>query len=102
MDNEVFLTRQDTYEVSNWYEKYSEIKNEVIDSLIAARKEQAAFEEEERKALAAKAEEEEKKVRKAFQMWAFKTDDSILPKVCLLYTSPSPRDRTRSRMPSSA
>ena len=26
-------------------------------------------------------------------------DDSIL---CLLYTSPSPRDRTRSRMPSSA
>ena len=27
-------------------------------------------------------------------------NDSILP--CLLYTSPSPRDRTRSRMPSSA
>ena len=25
-----------------------------------------------------------------------------LPKFCLLYTSPSPRDRTRSRMPSSA
>ena len=24
------------------------------------------------------------------------------PKICLLYTSPSPRDRTRSRMPSSA
>ena len=24
------------------------------------------------------------------------------PKPCLLYTSPSPRDRTRSRMPSSA
>ena len=24
------------------------------------------------------------------------------PKTCLLYTSPSPRDRTRSRMPSSA
>ena len=24
------------------------------------------------------------------------------PKYCLLYTSPSPRDRTRSRMPSSA
>ena len=27
---------------------------------------------------------------------------SVLPKTCLLYTSPSPRDRTRSRMPSSA
>ena len=25
-----------------------------------------------------------------------------LEKICLLYTSPSPRDRTRSRMPSSA
>ena len=25
-----------------------------------------------------------------------------LPEFCLLYTSPSPRDRTRSRMPSSA
>ena len=26
----------------------------------------------------------------------------IRPRHCLLYTSPSPRDRTRSRMPSSA
>ena len=26
----------------------------------------------------------------------------VHPKDCLLYTSPSPRDRTRSRMPSSA
>ena len=28
--------------------------------------------------------------------------NQLLPKNCLLYTSPSPRDRTRSRMPSSA
>ena len=28
--------------------------------------------------------------------------DMALPELCLLYTSPSPRDRTRSRMPSSA
>ena len=27
---------------------------------------------------------------------------SIVLSICLLYTSPSPRDRTRSRMPSSA
>ena len=27
---------------------------------------------------------------------------SLMRWVCLLYTSPSPRDRTRSRMPSSA
>ena len=26
----------------------------------------------------------------------------VMAKLCLLYTSPSPRDRTRSRMPSSA
>ena len=32
------------------------------------------------------------------------SDDLVLPQYldCLLYTSPSPRDRTRSRMPSSA
>ena len=28
--------------------------------------------------------------------------DPNTPNTCLLYTSPSPRDRTRSRMPSSA
>ncbi len=32
----------------------------------------------------------------------FKELDNILFYPCLLYTSPSPRDRTRSRMPSSA
>ena len=31
-----------------------------------------------------------------------KRNKIIHKKVCLLYTSPSPRDRTRSRMPSSA
>ena len=30
------------------------------------------------------------------------TTSGILSEYCLLYTSPSPRDRTRSRMPSSA
>ena len=30
------------------------------------------------------------------------TPDELQAKICLLYTSPSPRDRTRSRMPSSA
>ena len=29
-------------------------------------------------------------------------DDQADKSICLLYTSPSPRDRTRSRMPSSA
>ena len=32
----------------------------------------------------------------------FSFDLEDVPTVCLLYTSPSPRDRTRSRMPSSA
>ena len=30
------------------------------------------------------------------------SDITYEPYICLLYTSPSPRDRTRSRMPSSA
>ena len=35
---------------------------------------------------------------------SYDNDDTLIDKlnVCLLYTSPSPRDRTRSRMPSSA
>ena len=32
----------------------------------------------------------------------FWKDENDNPATCLLYTSPSPRDRTRSRMPSSA
>ena len=35
-------------------------------------------------------------------MVQFKNVFTGLEKSCLLYTSPSPRDRTRSRMPSSA
>jgi hypothetical protein len=34
--------------------------------------------------------------------FAPKPNKEIQPLRCLLYTSPSPRDRTRSRMPSSA
>ena len=33
---------------------------------------------------------------------SFNTFSALLRTACLLYTSPSPRDRTRSRMPSSA
>ena len=33
---------------------------------------------------------------------AWKDEDGDWYETCLLYTSPSPRDRTRSRMPSSA
>ena len=36
------------------------------------------------------------------QGFADPTKAPVVRKVCLLYTSPSPRDRTRSRMPSSA
>ena len=38
-----------------------------------------------------------------YQMKVRESDSKRVPmKGCLLYTSPSPRDRTRSRMPSSA
>ena len=36
-------------------------------------------------------------------VWGKESDEiKNIPSSCLLYTSPSPRDRTRSRMPSSA
>ena len=35
-------------------------------------------------------------------VWPDDSGSFDLHEVCLLYTSPSPRDRTRSRMPSSA
>ena len=39
-----------------------------------------------------------------FAVTAYNTSgiESVYSNICLLYTSPSPRDRTRSRMPSSA
>ena len=35
-------------------------------------------------------------------LWGFISNFFATHTTCLLYTSPSPRDRTRSRMPSSA
>ena len=46
--------------------------------------------------------------KKAFEAWAFSSKEERLKylealyNVCLLYTSPSPRDLSTSRMPSSA
>ena len=42
----------------------------------------------------------EKKANSFQKTVSYLTEESII--TCLLYTSPSPRDRTRSRMPSSA
>ena len=42
-------------------------------------------------------------ITSCFALWGFANDiTNPMVKACLLYTSPSPRDRTRSRMPSSA
>ena len=38
----------------------------------------------------------------AINVGAYPSNTILPPNTCLLYTSPSPRDRTRSRMPSSA
>jgi len=40
--------------------------------------------------------------RRIFSRHKLISEDSTYYQICLLYTSPSPRDRTRSRMPSSA
>ena len=37
-----------------------------------------------------------------FNRWSYAGHWDRIMEACLLYTSPSPRDRTRSRMPSSA
>ena len=53
----------------------------------------------------AKAKAEADRIRivsEALREAAVKNNLPIVYKDCLLYTSPSPRDRTRSRMPSSA
>ena len=42
------------------------------------------------------------KILKNLKIYQDVYEQSSNPKNCLLYTSPSPRDRTRSRMPSSA
>ena len=48
----------------------------------------------------------EKKIRTTKKIYfsEFEVEERFSPllQICLLYTSPSPRDRTRSRMPSSA
>ena len=41
-------------------------------------------------------------VKRAIPGGVVKKGDVVKAVVCLLYTSPSPRDRTRARMPSSA
>ena len=48
--------------------------------------------------------EKERRLGKGLAAIISQTDEVISEEVrsCLLYTSPSPRDRTRSRMPSSA
>ena len=41
-------------------------------------------------------------IKKKFSIDKIGHAGTLDPMACLLYTSPSPRDRTRSRMPSSA
>ena len=54
-------------------------------------------------------DEEREAMRRYVAVWSknsvlipFKNEEGKMSYICLLYTSPSPRDRTRSRMPSSA
>ena len=64
-----------------------------LDAQIAALRGNAADEESDMRAITAHASE---LAELAVE------EDEILRSCCLLYTSPSPRDRQKSRMPSSA
>ena len=79
--------------------------NESIDSVVKLTKDCFTM-NKERKRLTSLVEQE----ALAIAVSEYKSDRKFLvlsksewhPGICLLYTSPSPRDRTRSRMPSSA
>ena len=43
-----------------------------------------------------------RRAKSGARFWRPSREESHVRELCLLYTSPSPRDRTRSRMPSSA
>ena len=49
-----------------------------------------------------KGKAKEKKTQVTMEMASLRQDDVTQDMACLLYTSPSPRDRQKSRMPSSA
>ena len=57
--------------------------------------------ERERKLLECQAKEMQSRLDEA-ESNALKGGKKAMNKICLLYTSPSPRDRQKSRMPSSA
>ena len=50
----------------------------------------------------ANAEKKFKEAKEAYEVLSDNSKKETYDRFCLLYTSPSPRDRTRSRMPSSA
>ena len=62
---------------------------------------QKAMEEEANRRIAEQIDPEEEERLKNTRIADVVETEHLVP-VCLLYTSPSPRDRTRSRMPSSA
>jgi len=52
--------------------------------------------------LASASEDRDPNLEGVIQLWRVSDGSLVRTLTCLLYTSPSPRDRTRSRMPSSA
>ena len=72
-----------------------EERNRIVRACIAGNKERLAIDDA---ALAVKVGVTKKTIQNKYH----RPETYSLDEICLLYTSPSPRDRTRSRMPSSA
>ena len=82
-------------------DKLEEILNELLPEAFAVMKETARrFTENETLTVTATDLDRDLAAKKDFI--TIDNDKAIYNNTCLLYTSPSPRDRTRSRMPSSA
>ena len=76
-------------------EKIEEVEKDKEEAVRIQKFEKAASLRDKQKELKEKYEKEQKK-------WKNKNNKEVTNITCLLYTSPSPRDRSVSRMPSSA
>ena len=90
--------------ISNRYETENDILKSQLDNQLITESQFRVKQQEIQRAKIAEENDIDKKIFEAEKKQDRQnaTTDYLQSLACLLYTSPSPRDRTRSRMPSSA